>query len=172
MRSNIMLKEQFNIPAAETLPAVQQSGSSEMAWRALGWFGLLLAFVGLADLLLTWVPLAFGNPGWEFATVDQSFGSLPLVTMGLAAVLASSLAIGSRWRVRLVAGFLLLFAVALLTAYVTLYALNIPLALQMAPAEVSLGLKKAIVKTTVMAVAFPGAYVVASVLSILSLRGK
>jgi hypothetical protein len=142
---------------------------SERAWRAVGWFGLLLAFVGLADILLVWYPLGLGNPAWEFGAVDQTFSGLPLLTMGLAALLGSALALGVRWRIRVVAGVLLLLALALLSAYV-LYLLNVPMALRMAPPEVAIGVKKAIVKTTIMAVAFPGAYLVASISALRAIR--
>ena len=53
-----------------------------MAWRAVGWFGVVFAGIGLADSGLHWYPLAFGSPEWEFSAVSMSFGALPLVTLG------------------------------------------------------------------------------------------
>jgi hypothetical protein len=128
----------------------------------LGWFGALLAFVGFADVLLVWYPLGLGNPGWEFGAVDQTFSALPLLSMGLAGMLAAAVASGSRWRVRMLATAMILLGVTLLSAYLALYLLNVPIALQMVPPEVAIGVKKAVVKTSIMAAAFPGAYLVAA----------
>lgn len=138
-------------------------------WRAVGWFGFLLAIVGLTDIALVWYPLGFGNPTWEFAVVDQSFANLPLLTMGLAALLASTLALPGRMATRVVASGILLLALGLWAAF-ALYLLNVPIVLGMAPPEVAIGVKKAIVKTTVMALAFPGSYLVAAIAAVRSTR--
>lgn len=155
--------------AAQRRPAAAEPPQALQGWRAVGWFGSLLAFVGLADILLVWYPLGLGNPAWEFGAVDQTFSGLPLMTMGLAAMLGSALALGSRWRILAIAVVLLLVAVALLGAY-ALYLLNVPMALRMSPVEVAVGVKKAIVKTTIMAVSFPGAYIVASISALRATR--
>lgn len=169
------------VAAARTVPRVvvgdtvapakvRTVASPDRAWSTLGWFGLLLAFVGSADILLAWYPLGFGNVAWEFGTVDRSFSNLPLLTMGFAAMLGSALALGSRWRIRTLAGVMLLMSLVFVGVYVALYLLNVPLVLQMTPSEVAIGVKKAIVKTSINALAFTGAYFLASVVALHSVR--
>lgn len=94
--------------------------------------------------------------------VGQSFSSLPLLTMGLAALFASALAVGGRVRLRLIGGFMLALVAALIGAFL-LYLLSVPVALRMAPAEVLPGLHKAIIKTALFALAFPTVYIAASI---------
>jgi hypothetical protein len=147
-------------PETRRLAADRSAGNTQ-GWRTLGLFGLLLSVVGLSDVLLVWYPLGFGNAAWEFAVIDQSFSSLPLLSVGLAAMLAAALSIGPQWRVRLVALPIMILGIMLAGAFV-LYLLDIPVVLNMTPPEVAVGVKKAIVKTTIMAIAFPGAYLIAS----------
>jgi hypothetical protein len=45
--------------------------------------GGAFTLVGLVDLALLWTPLQFGTPGWEFATLSQTFTSLPFTGLGL-----------------------------------------------------------------------------------------
>jgi hypothetical protein len=42
--------------------------------------------VGVVDLALLWTPLRFGTPAWEFATLSQTFSSLPFTGLGLVFV--------------------------------------------------------------------------------------
>ncbi len=77
-------------------PASSTALSAERAWGLLGWFGLLLALVGLGDALSSWYPLAPQSPEWEFGTIATTFGALPLMTMGMAARAASFVARGVR----------------------------------------------------------------------------
>lgn len=148
-------------PAQPVPPAV---------WKSIGGFGLALAVVGLMDMGLVWYPTDFGNPGWEFAAVDQSYAGLPLVTMGFAGLLASAIGGRSMWMLRMVAAVMLLMGMVLL-AGLGLYFLNVPAAMNLAPQEIILGLQKAVVKTTVTALVFSGLYIVASI-SALRMRRK
>jgi hypothetical protein len=129
-------------------------------WKWLGWFGLILAVVGLGDFALAWYPLAFGNPEWEFGTVVSSFAGLPLVTMGFAGLLGSAVARGVRWQSLVVGWVLTVLGTALLLGYV-IFLLDVPVALRAAGDNpvVRLGLRKAIIKTSLIAVAFAGSYV-------------
>lgn len=133
---------------------------SELAWRWLGWLGVLLTVVGAGDLALAWYPPGFGRPAWEFATIAASFSGLPLVTMGLAALLGSAAARGIRWMVRLVSWLCIVAGLLVLAAFV-LFLTDVPIALRGSPAEVMVGVKKAIAKTSLLGVSFGSAYLVA-----------
>src|SRR5690606_22979586 len=123
--------------------------SPDLAWKMLGRFGMLAVFAGLFDIALAWYPLQGGNPAWEFGIFNLTIWSLPLATTGLVALLASGVALGSRWRVRIVAIGLLLLALLVLLIDV-LYALIIPIALRGVPDEARLNVQKSIVKTVAL----------------------
>lgn len=137
---------------------------SHRGWLALAGLGAVLTLVALVDMLLVWYPLGFGNTAWEFGVVDQSFSGLPLLTMGLAGLMVAGVGGRSRAGVVAVGVVTMILGLALLSAY-ALYLLSVPVVLGMTPPEVSIGVKKAIVKTSVMALAFSGTYLVASVLA-------
>ena len=128
-------------------------------WKWIGWLGVLLAVVGLGDFVLAWYPLRFGVVEWEFGTVASTFAGLPLVTMGFAALLASGLARGREWLVRLMGWWLVLFGVVVLAALVV-FLTDVPIALRAVTGDAALGIKKAIAKTTMLGVVFSVAYVV------------
>jgi len=124
------------------------------AWAVLGWIGVVFLLVGGTDFVLAWFPLDFGTREWEFGTVTGSFDGLPIVILGVGALLAASVQIGRRWWTvtsAVVAGVLLLAVVAAVVLWLT----NVPLALQAVPAEAATGLKKALVKTMVQGVTYP-----------------
>jgi hypothetical protein len=139
------------------------------AWRWIGWLGLVLAVVGLWDFALTWYPANWGSPEWEFATVTASYSGLPLPTMGLLALAASAIARGVRWQVRLLSIGLIGFAIALLLGFV-LFLTTVPVALTSVEGIALVGIKKAIAKTAMIAVMFPGAYLAAGVVGLGHLR--
>lgn len=142
------------------------------AWAALGWFGLLLALIGLGDLSTNWYPFGLGSAEWEFVTVATSLGSLPLVTMGFAAMLASFMARGIRWGIITMSVVLLVMAILIVSAYV-LFLTDVPLALKgTAGTPVALGIRRTIVKTTLMGPGFGVGYLVAAVASLRSLRRR
>lgn len=142
------------------------SATPETAWRALGWFGLLIALVALVDLVLNAYPLAFGSPEWEFSVVSGTMASLPLFSIGLAGMLGSQLARGRRIGIWVVSVLLLVFAV-LIGAGCTMFALDVPLALKAtAGGPAALVIKKTIVRTAVMGIGFGGGYLIAAVASI------
>lgn len=135
--------------------------SPQVAWRLIGWFGLLLTVVGLVNVGIQWYPLSFSSPEWEFTTVAQSFGALPLLTMGLAALLGSCWARGMRKSVLLLSVFLVLLSLFVAAAY-GLFLLTVPLALRTANAPGGFVLQKAVVQTSVHGVCFGTAYLVAA----------
>jgi len=135
------------------------------AWKWIGWFGLVLAIVGLWDFALTWYPMNWGSLEWEFATVAASYSGLPLPTMGLAALTASAIARGVQWQVILLSVGLLAFAIALLLGFL-LFLTTVPIALQSVEGFALLGMKKAVAKTTMLAVMFPSSYLVAGIVGL------
>lgn len=132
------------------------------AWRLVGWFGLLLALAGLGDWLIAWIPFQLGSVEWEFGTIVSSMSGLPLVTIGLAAVLASSIARAVRWQIITTAVIILLLAAWILAASV-LFLLDVPIALRAVQGIAQLGIVKAIAKTGLLAVLFLAGYILAGV---------
>src|SRR5207245_6313338 len=53
----------------------------DFGWLLLGWIGLAFALIGGGDVLLTWVPMHFGSPEWEFGTITSSLDGMPVLTM-------------------------------------------------------------------------------------------
>lgn len=143
----------------------------DSAWRYVAWFGLLLAVAGFGDLVIAWVPLMFGSPEWEFGTVVATFAGLPLGTMGLAAMLGSALARGMRWQVRLLGWVVLGLGILWAAAY-TVFLTVLPIAVRGAPEGSSIGVSKVVAKTSLLAVAFVTAYVVAGVQTLRKLRSR
>ncbi len=141
-------------------------GAPRAAWKAVGWFGFILAIVGFGDLALLWFPFRLGNPEWEFGTIAAALSGLPLPTMGMAAMLAAGLGLGSRWLIRATAWSLLALAILVFGAYV-LFMTNVPIALRGTPPEISLGVTRAAIKTSLLGIGFPVAY---AMLAIGSLR--
>lgn len=134
------------------------SPAPEFGWYLLGWIGLVFAAVGGVDLLLTWYPMNFGNPEWEFGTVSAALDGLPVLTMGLALLLGSGATRGERWLVRTMALVFAVLAVVILMAAV-LYVTNVPIALKAVTQPViRTGLKKAIAKAAGQSVLYPLAY--------------
>lgn len=135
---------------------------SAEAWRWIGWFGLILSMAGLGDFVLTWLPVQLGSPEWEFGTIAASFSGLPLVTMGLAAVLGSALARGAGGQALALGVFLIAMALALICA-LGIFALVVPVALAAVEGVARIGIVKAIVRTTLLGVLFTIGYMVAGI---------
>lgn len=144
-------------PARPPLPA-----TSPIAWRLFGWFGLVLAVVGFTDILLAAYPFRPGNPDWEYGAIHQTIAMMPLPTIGLAALLASAFAQGTRWLAQATAILLLLMALALLVTG-AVFLTVLPLVLEAAPPPVLPGVKKAALRTVLGGAAFPIAYLVGGV---------
>jgi hypothetical protein len=138
----------------------------------VGWFGLLLALVGLADALVNWYPLAWKSAEWEFSTIATTFGALPLVTMGFAAVLGSVLARGRRGGV-IVMGMVLLLLGLLVLGLLVVFASDIPLALRAAAGSpASYAIKRGIARTLVLGGGFGVGYFAAAILSFRHLKKR
>lgn len=121
----------------------------------LGALGLAFLAVGLTDLVLAWLPPAFGEPEWEFGTVTATLNGLPIFVIGLALILADASRRGARRTVRVIAVACLLLAVAIVVM-AALYVTVVPLALQSVPeGGVRLGLMKAMTKTSAQIIVYP-----------------
>jgi hypothetical protein len=132
------------------------------AWRWIGWLGLALTVVAVGDLLLTWIPLQVGSPEWEFGTIAASFSGLPLVTIGLAALLGSALARGIRWQLTGLAVVLIALALAVVGALIV-FVLVVPVALSAVEGPARTGILKAIVRTALLGLVFSMAYAGAAI---------
>jgi hypothetical protein len=152
-------------PADRRRPVPDEDG----AWKWVGWFGLVLATVGLTDFALTWLPMELGRAEWEFGTIAASFSGLPLVTMGFAGLLGSALARGVRWQ--LVAMTVVLLGMALfLVGALVVFVLVVPVALGVVEGAARTGILKAIARTLVLGVVFVAAYVAAGIGSLRQAR--
>lgn len=128
---------------------------TDLQWRVLGVVGLLFTMVGGLDVLLTWVPPRFGSAEWEFGTISASLNGLPLPTLGLALLLARSLAVQDQTTARMVLALYAVMALFILAAGV-LYALDAPIAFRAVENPVAReGLKKAVVKTAAQLTLYP-----------------
>ncbi|HWZ27440.1 MAG TPA: hypothetical protein VNX15_02695 [Gemmatimonadales bacterium] len=148
------------------------AGSTDLGWAVLWWVGMLFSVVSLADIALAYYPMQWGSMEWEFGTAASTFASLPLVALGLGALLATSLARGRRGWVIAVSVVLLLLA--LQTLYLLgHFLLDIPVAIKsVASADMRLGIQKAAVKTVGLGVLFTAAFLIAGIRSLLRVRRR
>jgi hypothetical protein len=132
------------------------------AWRYLAGVSAVLAGVGLGDVIIAFIPLRFGTIEWEFATMASVFAGLPLIAMGLFGMLAAGLALPSRALAFGSAVLMALLATAILAGFVV-FLTDAPIALASVPETVAIGIKKAIAKTALLAVAFSLTFYVAAI---------
>jgi hypothetical protein len=134
-------------------PSASRQEVQRRVGALVGWLGWVLLISGGADFALSWYPMNFGTPEWEYATVTSSFNVLPLILLGLGLVVVGASATGRRWwsiPVAIVAAGMLLF---LLFAGMV-WATNVPIALGAAQGAALTGLKKAIARTSVQLVVY------------------
>jgi hypothetical protein len=91
--------------------------------------GLILSVAGFTDVALFYWRPHFGEAGWEFGTIAQTFDALPLPMLGLVLL---SLGARSRQSTRWLRALSIVFAiVALLSvALLVLFVLDVPAALK------------------------------------------
>jgi hypothetical protein len=135
--------------------------TSHAPWRALGWFGLVLTVVGLADVILVFYPARMGDPSWEFGAIDAAVSTMPVLVVGVAALLGGALGRRKVGQVRAAAILAVLLSIAILGGYL-IYLTNVPMALRLAPPEVKAGIYKSIARTTIMSTAFGIGFLVAA----------
>jgi hypothetical protein len=130
----------------------------DTGWYLLGGIGLVFAVVAAADLVLAWYPLHFGDGEWEFGTVTEVFGGLPLMTMGLGLSFGAAVARGNLLRLRFLSIVLGLVGVLLLGCLVLyLTTISTALATETDPL-IKTGLHKAILKTSIEGMLYPLCY--------------
>ncbi|MBK9692578.1 MAG: hypothetical protein IPO73_12965 [Gemmatimonadetes bacterium] len=129
----------------------------ESGWYLLGGIGLVFSVVALADLVLAWYPLQFGDAEWEFGTATTVLGGMPLLAMGLGLSFGSAVA---RGRLAMVRGLAVVFGLLalLLLGVLALYAGTITTALATIQPALKAGLQKAIIKTVAQGVLYPAAF--------------
>jgi hypothetical protein len=121
----------------------------------LALLGLVATVIGLVQVGFTWLPQDLGTPEWEFGTTSAFFDSFPICGLGLMLLIASGVASGHRWRVRVVGVVCILMAVFMWLA-AALYATVVPLVLKAArDPQMVLALEKGMVKTSVQALCYP-----------------
>jgi len=131
----------------------------EFGWTVLSGIGLVFFLVGGLDIALAWYPLGFGSPAWEFGTVTLSLNGLPTPALGLGMGLASGVALGRRWQVRITAAALVGLAVLILVGAV-LWVTNVPLALRSTEDPLGLlGIQRSVIKSSVQILCYPVAFV-------------
>lgn len=143
----------------------------QRGWRVLGLFGLLLAVIGLVDILLYLYPPAFDSPEWEFGTMTAMLSGLPLPSIGFGALTAWVLVQGGR-RTRVAVSLALFAMAALVAAAYLLFLLNVPLALSASNGPQGPAITRAIVRTTVMGAGFGVAYLVGGIVMVRTLTRK
>jgi len=132
------------------------------AWKLFGWLGLLFVVIGLVDVGLQWYPASFKSAEWEFGTVAATVASLPLLTIGLMSLLASFLARGNRPGIITMSIVFVVMLVFVIAAYL-LFLSDVPLALKAAEGALATTIKKAVVRTSVMAIGFGLGYLASAV---------
>lgn len=145
----------------------------DLAWRLLGLAGFAFALVGGIDVALTWYPLDFGSPEWEFGTITASLDGLPLPVMGLFLVLASAIARGVRWPARTAAVLLVILSVLILLGGI-FYLTNVPIAMRAVAQNptASLGITRSLIKTSIQVVVYPTIFLVVAAKGWTHLRAR
>ena len=136
--------------------ALRVRGSDTVAATVVTLLGTAFMVVGLVDLGLLWNPPDFGSSSWEFATLSQTFDSLPMTTLGLG-LLAFGFLLQPRSRplqVRVIAGVFGLATICLLALGV-LYFTVAPEVMRQAPPEAVTALNRAIVKNVAEIIIYP-----------------
>jgi uncharacterized membrane protein len=144
----------------------------EIAYRVVGWLGLLFVLVALGDVALAFYPLGFGSPEWEVGTVAATVQGFPLLTLGLVGIWAAG---GQRADRRLLAGVGVAFVLAAITLLLmlTLMMTDVPIAWRGTQQDplARTGILKLIVKTLYLGMLFTVAYGIAGWLALKQARG-
>lgn len=151
------MKESLHKGIVEGRPAEYRT-----AWQMFFVVGLGLALVGMVDAAMLLVPANPSSLDWEFGTIGSMIEGLPLITMGLGCMAASSTASGWAWTRRTL--ILMLVVLALVVAAgVVLFSLDVPPVLRAANPQLHLSIKKVAFKTAVMGLMHLSMYVILTV---------
>jgi len=131
--------------------------------------GAAFLVIGLADLALLWMPLAIGNPVWEFGTVSGTFDNMPISALGITLLTFGLLRHPGTSAVWLRLASLVFGAATLILVTLGLiYALATPAVLNQAAPETLVALRGTIVKNVVEVVAYVLAF---GLMTIVTWRG-
>jgi hypothetical protein len=134
---------------------VQLNPAGRLVWQSMVLVGLLLAAVGIVDLVQLWVPVQLGIPEWEYGTASSFFDQFPAVGLGLALMMGGSLALGWRWSARSLGILCLVLAIGMWLV-ASIYLTVVPFVFKAVREPVTLtGVKKGLVKTLVQALVYP-----------------
>ena len=139
------------VGAALTSP-VDRAAAGRKASRLLGWFGLALAAIGLADAALVFVPPLWGNAEWSFTTSAQLISGLPILAVALGAMTVAALGGGAAAR-RVVGGLNVLLVLAIV-ATMLLFVPAAGEALELGAEVAQPGIRKMIFRVGLFAVVF------------------
>ncbi len=134
------------------------------AWRLFGWFGLLLVVIGLIDVVSPWYPASFENRVWQFNAAAATIASLPLLTVGVTAILASFLARAEREGV-IAMGVVFVTLLLFVGAVLLLFGIGAPVALRAGSGVAPELASKTIVLTVILGACYATAYVAAAATS-------
>ena len=136
-------------------PSVQLTPAARVVWQVVVLLGLLLAVVGLLDLVQLVVPLQFGVPEWEYGTASAFFDQFPVVGLGLALAMGGMLALGARWTVRGLGTVCLVIAVSM-WVIAAIYLTVVPFTFRAVQDPVVMtGVKKGLVKALAQSLVYP-----------------
>jgi hypothetical protein len=141
-------------------------------WRLVSGLGALLTILGLLEVVLLWIPANFASTAWGFSAATGFLDAIPLLGLGLALLLAASVALGWRRRARTLAGacFLLALVVGLAAA---LYVWALPTSLGLTTdLAMRMQLTKLTVKAGVQALIYLTTFVVLAVISWRATRAR
>jgi hypothetical protein len=111
--------------------------------------GVAMVLVGLTELGLLWYPFGFGNPAWEFGTVNETFGAIPKAGLGLAVLVYATIRRPYAKRSAARAASLVFVGLALAILLTgLLYARAVPLVFAEAPASAVQAVRYSVIRTT------------------------
>ncbi len=134
----------------------------EAGWGALVTMGVALILVGATDLGLALYPFQFANNDWRFSVLSSVANGLPMLGVGTLVVSVAALYGPSRWPKAVVVALNSVVLLAIVSAAIG-FLTAVGTAFELAPAEVHLGLQKAVGKSMVIFTAFAVAHGVAAI---------
>lgn len=141
-------------------------------WRLVFGLGVLMATVGGLEVVLLWIPVRFPSTAWGFATATTFLDAIPLLGLGLAFLLAGSVALGLPWTTRAAAGACVLLALVVCLAAV-LYFSALPATLGVTTDPLMrTQLTKLTVKAGLQTLIYPTAFIVLAALSWRATRAR
>lgn len=141
-------------------------------WRLVSGLGVLLTIVGCLEAVLLWIPANFASTAWGFSTATGFLDSVPLLGLGLALLLAASVALGRRVMTRTAASACILLALVVgLAAVLYAWALPTSIGLTTDPAT-RLQLTKLTVKAGLQALIYLITFMVLAALSWRATRAR